>query len=209
MYECSITQIFFADPKRWRLLSTVAMDTASLLEILTPLFPGYFLPIASIANVGKNISFLSASASRAAIHRSFAIHENLADVTAKTGSQTVLCGTVGSFLGISLAASIGSDYAYTVAAFLCCSTVNITATYFSLREVRLKPVSLDRLDLLMDGYFNSRQSDKSRKIITPEEMTALERHLAVPTLTLPKYSIGENLDTVFQSSQEMQVIVHV
>ena len=36
-------------------------------------------------NIGKNISFLAASASRAAIHKSYAKHENLADITAKTG----------------------------------------------------------------------------------------------------------------------------
>ena len=39
---------------------------------------------------GKNISFLAASASRAAIHKTFAVHENLADITAKTGSQCIL-----------------------------------------------------------------------------------------------------------------------
>ena len=41
-------------------------------------------------HVGKNISFLAASASRAAIHKTFAVHENLADITAKTGSQCIL-----------------------------------------------------------------------------------------------------------------------
>ena len=38
-----------------------------------------------VYNIGKNISFLAASASRAAIHKSYAKHENLADITAKTG----------------------------------------------------------------------------------------------------------------------------
>jgi hypothetical protein len=36
--------------------------------------------MASVANVGKNVSFLAASASRAAIHKTFAIHENLGTV---------------------------------------------------------------------------------------------------------------------------------
>jgi hypothetical protein len=38
----------------------VSCATASFIELLTPLFPGYFLPLASVANVGKNISFLAA-----------------------------------------------------------------------------------------------------------------------------------------------------
>jgi hypothetical protein len=77
------------------MLASISMDLASFIELLTPFFPGYFLPLASVANVGKNISFLAASASRAAIHKTFAVHENLADITAKTGSQCIL----GSMLG--------------------------------------------------------------------------------------------------------------
>mgnify|MGYP003385119716 CR=1 FL=1 len=36
-----------SDPKRWRLLSSVAMEVSSGIEILTPLAPGYFLPMVS------------------------------------------------------------------------------------------------------------------------------------------------------------------
>ena len=99
VFAAAVNNQFDSDPKRWRMLSTVSMDLSSFVELLTPLYPAYFLPLASLANVGKNISFLSASASRAAIHKSFAIHENLADITAKSGSQTVLASLVGTSLG--------------------------------------------------------------------------------------------------------------
>lgn len=36
------------------------------------------MPICAYSSLGKNISFLAASASRAAIHKSFALQENLA-----------------------------------------------------------------------------------------------------------------------------------
>ncbi len=36
------------------------------------------MPICAYTSSGKNISFLAASASRAAIHKSFALQENLA-----------------------------------------------------------------------------------------------------------------------------------
>ena len=78
---------FDADPRYWRFVSSLALDASTLLELLSPLAPGCFLPIASVANVGKNVSFLSASASRAALHLALAREGNLADVTAKTGSQ--------------------------------------------------------------------------------------------------------------------------
>ena len=59
------------NPKRWRMVAALALDMSTLLEICTPwMGPEWFLPCASIANVGKNVGFLAASASRAAIHQS-------------------------------------------------------------------------------------------------------------------------------------------
>ena len=66
-----------ADPKRWRMVSAISLDCANLVEVITPLFPSLFLPLASLANVGKNISWLASSASRAGIHGSFALSGNL------------------------------------------------------------------------------------------------------------------------------------
>jgi hypothetical protein len=47
-------------------------------------------------HAGKNVCYLSSSASRAAIHNSFAIRENLADITAKSGSQSIITSIVGT-----------------------------------------------------------------------------------------------------------------
>ena len=85
------TRAFDTDPKRWRILAALALDSATFIEILSPLFhTSLVLPVASVANIGKNIGFLTASASRAAIHQSLAIKGNLGDVTAKSGSQAIM-----------------------------------------------------------------------------------------------------------------------
>jgi Vitamin B6 photo-protection and homoeostasis len=81
IFASQVNQNFDRDPKKWRFISSAALDVSCFIELLTPLCPAYFLLMASVANVGKNISYLSASASRAALHQSFAIHENLADIT--------------------------------------------------------------------------------------------------------------------------------
>jgi hypothetical protein len=135
LFASIVSNRFDADPKKWRLVASLSMSIASILELSTPIFPGYFLAIASIANVGKNIAFLAASASRAAIHRSFAIRENLADLTAKAGSQAILCSSIGTAIGVALAAAIGGDYTSTVSAFVGCAAINTASTYMALREV--------------------------------------------------------------------------
>jgi len=156
-----VSNQFDADPKRWRLVSTIAMDASSFIELLTPLVPHYFLPMAAVANVGKNISFLAASASRAAIHKSFAVHENLADVTAKTGSQCILSSLVGTSLGLSIAAACGDNYTSVISVFMCCSALNIAATYGSLRGVTLTSLSLPRMDCVLNDFVE--RSAESRK----------------------------------------------
>ncbi|CAM9616799.1 unnamed protein product, partial [Choristocarpus tenellus] len=44
---------------------------------------------------GKNVSFLAASASRAAIHSVLSLKGNIADVTAKSGAQSILSSMIG------------------------------------------------------------------------------------------------------------------
>jgi hypothetical protein len=75
-------------------MSTVALQASTALEVLTPLFPHLFLPLASISNVGKNISWLAGSATKAQMHASLALKDNLGDVTAKVTAQSIaVCAT--------------------------------------------------------------------------------------------------------------------
>ena len=36
-----------SDPKRWRMMSSVAMEVSNGVEMITPLVPGFFLPMVS------------------------------------------------------------------------------------------------------------------------------------------------------------------
>ncbi len=143
------------DPKRWRMVSSMSMDAATLLEILSPLFPGHFLAVASVANIGKNISFLTASASRAALHQSLATENNLGDVTAKAGSQSIAASLMGTGLGIGLSPLIGGDYFCITAGFICLSCVHQYCIFKSLKAVALKKLNKHRLNIALGLFFHS------------------------------------------------------
>jgi hypothetical protein len=198
---------FDAHPKRWRFAANLIMDCSSFIELLSPLAPQYFIAIASLANIGKNISCLAASASRAAIHHSFAISENLADVTAKSGSQSILASTIGTGtpfyylckrracglhltnisckgLGISIATLISDNYAATVFAFASCSLLGLLSTSWSLRHVALSTLSVDRFHFIYAKY----RGDVSRApvdiyskipVATPKQLCDEERFLDI------------------------------
>jgi hypothetical protein len=77
---------FDEDIKKWRFMSMLALNLAIYIDILTLKFPTHFLILASIANIGKNICFLLASASRGKINMQFAKANNMGDISGKATS---------------------------------------------------------------------------------------------------------------------------
>ncbi|OQS07661.1 hypothetical protein THRCLA_20095, partial [Thraustotheca clavata] len=152
LFASLVNHRFDSDPKRWRMVSTLAMDAATLTEILTPLCPAYFLPMAAMANVAKNISWLSASATRAGFHYSFAKNENLADITAKAGSQSIASSIIGTAVGIAISPVIGTTTSHVVGAFFVLSSINIWSLYNSLKVISLRTLNQQRLNHVLDHY---------------------------------------------------------
>ncbi|RLO02958.1 hypothetical protein DYB28_004499 [Aphanomyces astaci] len=153
LFASLVNHRFDADPKRWRMVSAFAMDAATLLEILTPLWPAYFLPLAAAANMAKNISWLSSSATRAGFHYSFAQKENLADITAKAGSQSIASSIVGTAVGIAISPWLGTDTFDVAAAFGLLSAVHLCSIYKSLAVVALPTLNQQRLHAVADAYW--------------------------------------------------------
>jgi uncharacterized protein YacL len=69
---------------------------------MTPVFPQYFLLLASIANIAKQISLSCYLATGSAVHRSFAVADNLGEVSAKAQIQTVCFDNLGLLLAVLL-----------------------------------------------------------------------------------------------------------
>ena len=75
---------FDADAKRWRFRSSLLYATGNGFEIVTYIFPASFLLLATTANLLKQISMLTSSATRNAIYRSFAAaRNNIGEISAK------------------------------------------------------------------------------------------------------------------------------
>jgi len=195
------TKAFDNDPKRWRMVAAIALDGATMLEIFAPLcHPSMVLPIASIANIGKNIGFLTASASRAALHQSLAITGNLGDVTVKAGSQSMLASLVGTSLGIGLSTLLHHDTFNFGICFLGLSVIHQGCTYLSLQNVPLAHFNRHRLHLAM-GYYLEHQT-----IPSPADVAKIERFF--PFVSSDSSSewlrIGRSLREVCQNPIELE-----
>ena len=74
---------FDEDIKKWRFMSILALNLAIYTEIATLSFPQHFLILASVANAGKCIFFLLATASRGSVNMRFAKRNNMGDISGK------------------------------------------------------------------------------------------------------------------------------
>jgi Vitamin B6 photo-protection and homoeostasis len=88
--------------KQFRLLGDGLLEAGAVLELCTAAAPGQFLLLACTANLLKNIAAVAASTTRAPIYRTFALSNNMADVTAKGESVANLSDIAGVATGIML-----------------------------------------------------------------------------------------------------------
>lgn len=97
---------FDEDTKRSRWRADVLANVGAGLELLTAVFPQFFVVLATVGNVLKGISGLTWGACNAAINRHLARHANLGDLTAKTTTQRMVAFLIGSAAGMYLTQSL-------------------------------------------------------------------------------------------------------
>lgn len=106
---------FDSDAKRWRFRSALLFAIANYLELITYIYPNFFLLLATCANSLKQISMLTSSATRNAIYNSFRLaddihaRENIGDITAKGEAQIATVDLIGIGSGLILSKLIGID----------------------------------------------------------------------------------------------------
>ena len=212
---------FDSDPKRWRMVAAMALDFSTLLEILSPLFAAsLILPVASIANIGKNIGFLTASASRAALHQSLAITGNLGDVTAKAGSQAIMASLIGTSLGIGLSSCVlNHDTLNFAMGFFVLSIIHQGCNYLSLQYVPLAHFNRQRLGLVLDDFVtndnntnnNSSNDNDGVSVLSPSDVSKVETFFPLSSSDSLKtkewLSIGRPLEQVCPDPNELETLL--
>lgn len=117
---------FDQDVKKWRFMCMLLMNLSIIVEMATLRFPGAFIYLASIANIGKNVTFLCASATRASINLKFAKHNNIGDIASKAVTQFTACSLMGIGAGLIISKMFNIASLYTVVPlFITLSTVNL------------------------------------------------------------------------------------
>jgi len=143
------------DPKRWRLFGDIVMTMGTSFEIVAPLFPStYFLLFASLGNLFKKGSNAAYGPAYRVFLNSFAVKNNIGDVSAKAESQVVAGKLVGLGIGISISYAANSSVQELFLAYLALAALHIFCTYKSVSAVQLRTLRGQRLAHILDFICN-------------------------------------------------------
>ncbi|CAN4081601.1 unnamed protein product [Withania somnifera] len=172
IYTASLASSFDTNLKKVRFCTSVLFSLSIGVELLTPVFPQYFLMLASIANIAKQISLACYLSTSTAVHRSFAIADNLGEVSAKGQIQTVCFDN----LGLTLAATLNILSANNprlqaglpFVMYPIFSVLDLFGIYQGLKHVHLQTLTKDRLDIIISTWI------QQGFVPSPEEVSKQE-----------------------------------
>ncbi|XP_071693472.1 protein root UVB sensitive 4 [Rutidosis leptorrhynchoides] len=156
IYTASLASAFDTNLKRVRFSTSVVFSLSIGVELMTPVFPQYFLLLASIANIAKQISLACYLATGTAVHRSFAVADNLGEVSAKAQIQTVCFDNLGLMLAAALNVMLKNNQrlqaGFPFVVYPIFTAIDLYGIYQSLKHVHLQTLTKDRLEIIIDTW---------------------------------------------------------
>lgn len=155
--------------KTWRFMADILNDLAMTLEILVSVFPSLFLPLVCTGSVLKAIVGMAGGATRAALTQHQAKRGNIADVSAKDGTQETALVLVGMVVSLILTPLIGDSQMMTWLFFCIFTTLHLLANYVAVRGVKLAKFNRHRFRIAVTHFL------ATGKVPTPAEVAKEER----------------------------------
>ncbi|KAL3844405.1 hypothetical protein ACJIZ3_001808 [Penstemon smallii] len=146
---------FDVNPKGWRLFADLLENAAFGMEILTPAFPHFFVPIGAVAGAGRSAAALIQAATRSCFYAGFAAQRNFAEVIAKGEAQGMVSKSIGIMLGIALANSVQSSTSLALASFGVVTWIHMFCNLKSYQSIQLRTLNPYRASLVFSHYLLS------------------------------------------------------
>ncbi|XP_066485069.1 RUS family member 1 [Tiliqua scincoides] len=143
------------DAKQWRLFADILNDMAILMEIMAPAFPACFTLIVCTSGFFKCIVGVAGGATRAALTMHQARRDNMADVSAKDGSQETLVNLAGLLFSLLLIPLVAENLCLTYILYGLFTVLHLYANYRAVRAVCMETLNRARLRLVLHHFLQS------------------------------------------------------
>ncbi|KAM9844301.1 RUS family member 1 [Aulostomus maculatus] len=187
-----------SEAKKWRLFADVLNDIAMFMEILAPFFPACFTLIVCTSGIFKSVVGVAGGATRAALTVHQARRDNMADISAKDGSQETLVNLAGLLVSLILIPLVTDNPVLTLSLFFLFTLLHLLANYKAVRSVVMETFNEARLSIALQQYL----SDK--RIPSPSEANQKEPVFLEFRKTLP-IRLGVRLQEVAKSPDELSL----
>ncbi|KAG7459919.1 hypothetical protein MATL_G00215690 [Megalops atlanticus] len=186
------------DAKKWRLVADVLNDIAMFMEIVAPNFPTCFTLIVCIAGVFKSIVGVAGGATRAALTVHQARRDNMADVSAKDGSQETLVNLAGLLVSLILIPLVTDNAWLTFTLFFFFTILHLLANYRAVRSVVMETLNEARLSILLHQYL------QDSRVLCPLEANQREPVFLEFRRKVP-IKLGVRFGELVNNPQELQL----
>ncbi|XP_041633869.1 RUS1 family protein C16orf58 homolog [Cheilinus undulatus] len=187
-----------SEAKKWRLFADVLNDIAMFMEILAPFFPAFFTLIVCTAGIFKSIVGVAGGATRAALTVHQARRDNMADISAKDGSQETLVNLAGLLVSLILIPLVTDNPVLTLSLFFLFTVLHLFANYKAVRSVVMETFNEARLSIVLQQYL------KDKQILSPLEANQREPVFFELKKTMP-VRLGVRLQDVLQNPEELNL----
>lgn len=187
-----------SEAKKWRLFADILNDIAMFIEILAPYCPAFFTLIVCTAGIFKSIVGVAGGATRAALTVHQARRDNMADISAKDGSQETLVNLAGLLVSLILIPLVTDNPGLTLNLFFLFTALHLFANYKAVRSVVMETFNEARLLIVLQQYL------RDRRVLSPEEANQREPVFFEFGKTVP-IKLGVRLQEVVQSPEDLHL----
>ncbi|ELU07084.1 hypothetical protein CAPTEDRAFT_141059, partial [Capitella teleta] len=174
------------DCKRWRLFADILNDVSILMDICAPFFRVYFTLIVCVAGVCRSIVGVAGGATRAAVTQHQACRSNMADVSAKDGSQETLVNLAALLCNLALVPMVSDRQWLVWILFTCFTTLHIYANFKAVRSLDMPTFNQVRLHLAAQEFIsdNTGNFPGVKTVNQREPVLCSESLLSVPSTSI-------------------------
>ncbi|KAG8470689.1 hypothetical protein KFE25_009110 [Diacronema lutheri] len=175
VWSGKMRKLMDADAKRVRFRTAVLYPLGQLLELSCSRWPHLFLLLGTAGIFCKQISQMTASATRSAFYRSFSADGAagaIGEMTATGEAQVSVASAVGIAIGIFASDRLlGGRAALFPPVFALLCALDVCATYMEVRSVVCARLNHERTQLVLSGWLRERRAP------SPAQVAARERVL--------------------------------
>ncbi|CAM8933090.1 unnamed protein product [Rhodiola kirilowii] len=189
--------LFDNDPKQWRMYADFIGSAGSIFDLTTPLYPAYFLPLASLGNLAKAVARGLKDPSFRVIQNHFAISGNLGDISAKEEVWEVAAQLLGLALGVIFLDTPGvqKSYPLLVCTWIGMRMLHLWLRYKSLSVLRFDTINMKRARILIESHILKSKLPGSADCNRKEDILQWERFLK------PRIIFGVSLEDMLQGER--------